>query len=63
MDGKMKEPQITQTKNGWRVDLPDGDFCYQPSKQFAESYARRWQVAVNMAAKQSFIGKVFVGTD
>lgn len=46
---KVTEPQITKTNKGWRVDLPNGDVCFQPSHDFAVSYVRRWQVADNMA--------------
>lgn len=35
-------PRITKTKNGWRVDLPDGDYCCQPSEDFARAYVRQW---------------------
>ena len=34
--------RIEAHKGGWMVYLPDGDYAWQPSKQFAEAYARRW---------------------
>jgi uncharacterized cupin superfamily protein len=50
LEGKCR---ITHDKRGWRVDAPNGDFCYQPSKNFAISWARRWTVADNMAKDKS----------
>jgi hypothetical protein len=34
--------RIEPLNGGWMVYLPDGDYAWQPSKQFAEAYARRW---------------------
>ena len=37
-----KGAQIEPYKGGWMVRLPDGDYAWQPSKQFAEAYVRHW---------------------
>lgn len=50
-DIREGECRITNDKRGWRVDAPNGDFCYQPSREFAIGWARRWMVAHNMATK------------
>lgn len=45
------ECRIAKDKRSWRVDAPDGNFSYQPSKEFAISWARRWTVAHHMAQR------------
>jgi hypothetical protein len=34
--------RIEAHTGGWMVYLPNGDYAWQPSKQFAEAFARQW---------------------